>query len=180
MGRLLIQRHPRAVFADPKRETDFGGCPIVEGLDAFRREWPRHHERVIVRPHVTDDLRVWFDGVCQHVYQVGNTGFEADELQGIVSESRPLQWFTIVVSWGRTRGVTSYLVTQRPRRVPLAVLSEASQAFVFELLLPEDVARVREVIGPYPQPTLPHGFAHWQKEGLTGRPAVIECRPLSL
>lgn len=174
--RSLMSRYSTAVLLDPKRTADFGGWAHLEGARDFGRDWPRHHPRAIARPGLLEDERTWADAVCRRIYTVGRCAAGLDELPAGVSESRPLVWLDVLLKRGRELGITTYVATQRPRRIPLDVIAQAEHVFVFDLNNPSDVAFMADTLGAYDHPRTPHGFWYW-RPGLTG---ARECRPLIL
>jgi hypothetical protein len=159
---------------DPKRRADFGGWAIVEGAEQLRRAWPRDTQRAIARPALLEPEPAWLDACCRHAYYVGATAVGVDELAGIATASRPVRWLDVLLTRGRESGITTYVCSQRPQRIPSTVLSEAEHVFVFALNLAADRDRVAEVIGPYPEPSRRHGFVYW-RPGLT---AGVETLPI--
>jgi hypothetical protein len=165
--RTLVQRHRRVVLLDPKADTDVGGWAIVQGIREFERTWPQHSERVIARPGMDDPL-AWWDAVCRRVFTVrGPCALACDELVAELYAGKRSPYFRAVLTQGRSLLITSYVCVQRPKGMPLELLSEARHLFVFELALEDDRGRIEEVIGPYPRPRRRHGFTYWS-EGLTG------------
>lgn len=172
--RALLPGYRRALFLDPKRRNDFGGWAIVEGEHDARRDWPRHVERAIVRPGLTEDESAWADTLCRHAYYVERCAVALDELPAGTDANRPLQWLGVLLRRGREAGITTYVATQRPMDIPLTILSEAAHLFVFDLNLEGDRRRVRGVIGDYPAPASEHGFAYWSPDLVT----AVACDPI--
>lgn len=169
-------RATRGVLVDPKGMTELGGWAVVWGLEAFRREWPARHARVIARPIPGEDMRAWLDGVCEWIFHHGSVMLGLDELANVVTASRPLRWVDTCLQWGRQKGITVVACVQRPKRIPLALMSEADTVVVFELHHPADRETIEELTGhPYVTPRRDHGF--WLWDGLTN---PIECAPLDI
>lgn len=171
----------RVLFLDPKRRNDFGGWAIAEGGRDAARDWPRHHERIIARPGLLELEPPWADELCRRAYYTGSCAVAVDEVAGLGTEARPLQWLDMLARRGRDPGpqgpITTYVGTQRPRRIPLALLSEADVLLVFDLNLEADRDHVRGIIGAYDRPRHPHGFWYWTPELPDG---AVECAPLEL
>lgn len=160
---------------DPKRRVDFGGWAVLEGVPAFRREWPRQHARAIARPALGEDERAWCDAICRIVYHTGGTALAADELPAGVTADRTVPWLDVCLARGREHLVTTYVATQRPSDIPMRIKSEAEHLFVFDLNLPGDRAAVASIIGPYTPARVKHGFVYW-----TPLTDARECRPLDI
>jgi len=181
MLRQLLVPFRRWGLLDPKRRADFGGAAIIDGADAGARQWPRDHERAILRPGLLEDEREWMDKLCRSAYYAGSCAIAADELAGIVTESQQSRWLNVCLQRGRDPGpqgpITTIVATQRPKRIPVTVLSEADHILAFDLNYPDDQRLVREVIGHYERPRIRHGFWYWAPDLPDG---AIECAPLAL
>jgi hypothetical protein len=174
--RHFLAGYSRAVLVDPKGRAAMPGWPVVYGSAAFVKAWPAT-PRIVVRPGPGEDRRKWFDAVCWHVYRVGETAIGVDEVAGVASATKPSTGLDVVLMQGRELGITAYVCTQRPRRIPPAILSEVDHVLVFTLQRRDDVEAVAEVIGDYPSP--PFGsfrFVYWSGD-LT---APIESQPLQV
>lgn len=180
MLRELLRPYRRVLMLDPKRRADYGGWAIVEGQHAGVRQWPRDHDRMIARPAMLEDERAWADALCRTAYYSGSCAVGVDETAGIATETKPLPHLEMLLRRGRDPGpqgpITTFVATQRPRRVPVSMISEADVALVFDLNMPADRGFVRDVIGAYERPSLPHGFWYWTPD----LEAAVECEPLEL
>lgn len=174
--RALMSRYSTAVLLDPKRTADFGGWAHVEGAQDFARDWPRHHPRAIARPALLEDERRWADAVCRRIYWAGRCAAGLDEMPAGVTEARPLTWLDVLLKRGRELEITTYVASQRPRRIPMDVIAQAEHVFAFDLNVPADVAYMAELMPGYDHPRTDHGFWYW-RPGLT---RAGECRPLVL
>lgn len=138
--------------------------------------WPTGWPRVIGRPSLLEDERTWLDTCCRRVYQVGSCVVAIDELAGIASAGQPIRWLDTLQTRGRELGITTVIVSQRPRRIPATVLSEAEHVFVFGLNTPADRDYIADTIGGYQQPRSEHGFLYWRPD----MAAPVELAPLDL
>lgn len=180
--RALVTSAHRALFLDPKRNTDFGGWATLEGTHELEREWPRHVERAIARPGLAETAGgkepAWMDAGCRLAYRAGSCTVAVDELAGIATASRPVPGLEVLLRRGRDPGpqgpITTIVATQRPRAIPLTVLSEADHVFLFDLNQPADRAFVAELVGAYERPRIPHGFWYWRPE----LERAVECEPI--
>lgn len=149
------------------------------GVAALQRDFPARHNRVVAQRAPYDDDVAWFDGVCRWAYRVGAVAVGIDDLPADLSAGRARSpGFEELYKLGRSRGVTPIGCIQRSVSVPLVMLSEATNLFIFRLQLLEDRARIRGIIGDFPYPPrAEHGFIFARPGGLT---PPIECRPLRL
>jgi len=92
-----------------------------------------------------------FDRVCQGIYLLGNVTFIAEDLVGYTGgadlKAGHAAGFRSLLTDGRTRGITTYLVTQRPHGVPVEVRSECREARIFALNHAPDVDYIGKSFG---------------------------------
>jgi hypothetical protein len=178
--RELVIPYRRVLFLDPKRRADFGGWAVAEGGRAAARDWPRHSERVIARPGLMEPEPAWADELLRRAYYTGSCAVAVDEVAGLGTAAKPLPWLDMLSKRGRDPGpqgpITLFAATQRPRHIPLSLLSEADVILVFDLNLGADRDHVAGVIGDYGRPSRPHGFWYWTPE----LDRAIECAPVEL
>lgn len=172
--RHLIRAYPRGLALDPKRRLYLPGWEPLEGATAAVTGWPTGWPRVIARPGLAEDTRAWLDAVCRRAYQVGSAVVAVDELAGIASAANPPVWLDVLQTRGRESALTTVIATQRPRRIPLTVISEAEHVFSFDVSHPTDRAFLADVFGDWWQPAHRHGSLYWRPD-LAG---PIELAPL--
>lgn len=181
MLRALLVPFRRWALLDPKRRADFAGAAIVEGAAQGAREWPRRHERAILRPGLLEDEAAWGDQLCRVAYYTGSCALALDELPAGVTSEKPSAWLNTCLSRGRDPGpqgpITTIVATQRPQTIPVRILSEADHVLAFDLNMPADRSHVRSIVGRYERPRVEHGFWYWRPDLPDG---AIECAPLHL
>lgn len=148
----------------------------AHGARDFERNFPSHPLTVAQPEPFGDDLE-WFDRVCRHAFRTGAVAVGLDDLPPeLTVGGRRSPGLEALYKLGRSRLVTTIGCIQRPKVVPLVMLSEASHLFVFRLHLADDRRRLEEVIGPLPTPRTEHGFIYARP----GAAAPVECRPLTV
>ena len=175
--RLLADVHRLVVYLPKREESGYAGVYF----DAFAGEhreffgaWFEAYKagrryRLIYRPDDPFDGGS-FDRLCMGVYHAGACTFVAEDLAGYVNERAvPGAGFKTLLTAGRTRGVTTYLVTQRPYRIPREVTSQAREAFLFATHEPNDVAYIKEAFGVDAAAALERAgqyeYVHWTETG---------------
>lgn len=82
------------------------------------------------------------------IYERKFTRFYIDEATSIVySANKAPRYTTALLNRGRERGISTLTATQRPSGVPLNILSESENYYVFKTLLPQDRQRVELITG---------------------------------
>lgn len=161
---------------DAKRRLVIRGFETLEGYRSIIHGWPSGFARVIARPTLLEPEPAWCDALMHRVYQVQACAVAVDELAGLASEDQSGGWLNVVQQRGRELGITSIFGTQRPRRIPVTVLSEADHVLAFGLTYPADRRFMAEMLGAYWTPADEHGFLYW-RPGMT-EPA--ESEPLEV
>jgi hypothetical protein len=172
--RHIVRGYPRGLALDPKRRLYLPGWEPLEGVTAIAHGWPTGWPRVIGRPALLEDARPWLDACCRRAYQVGHCVVAIDELAGIVNASAPAPWLDVLQTRGRESAITTVIVSQRPRRIPLTVISEAEHVFSFDVSHPADKSFLADLFGGWWSPLARHGFLYWRPD----MAAPIECQPI--
>jgi hypothetical protein len=107
--------------------------------------------RLVYRPKDAYDFTE-FDEICGLVYACGSMHFVCEEVSTYVSASifkrigYALRFKTLIQA-GRTRGITTWLLNQRPTGIPVELKSEARLAYLFHSNEPPDVEYIRDKFG---------------------------------
>lgn len=173
---------PRLLVYLTKREDH--GYPGVyfDGLNEDRRlllEWWRWCEqrsrrfRLVYRPKDPYDFSE-FNAICGLVYACGSMHFVCEEISTYVSPAifrrtgYALQFKTLITA-GRTRGVTTWLLNQRPTGIPVELKSEARLAYLFHSNEPADVEYIETKFGAAAAEKLAalqeHEHVRWTESG---------------
>jgi hypothetical protein len=170
---VLLRSYSRAILVDPKGRAILDDWPIVYGSAELVRAWPTT-PRIIVRPGAGEDRRHWLDAIAWHAFRHGETAFNLDDTLGVVSANQSAPGLDAVLGQGREIGITGIVCSQRPSKIPPAILSECDHVFAFTLNLERDRETVAATIGDYSGPATWHGFVYWHGS-LTN---AVDCRPL--
>lgn len=182
--RLLIGRG-WVVVVDPKHEFswDLGADydDIYENVDDLMRDW-RGPAPAIYRPTIgelqTELLRFW-----SWAWELRRLTVYVDEVNEITPESRPAYGLRRALKMGRSRGLSVWMATQRPYRVPLAIVSEATHYFVGLLKMPQDRKRMAEVTGQpiiTSAPIVERRFYYVNSKRPADAPAIVNAAHLTV
>lgn len=158
-ARLLLLGAKRLVVIDPKgRLSDeyraSKGEPLwnlAEPSDETDRALAAG-EPVRVRYRAPLDLD--YSTIFRRCYDAGNVIVYVDEVYGVTKNGQADQWLTALYTRGAELGIGVWAATQRPRRIPLIVLSESEWTLLFRLKLQVDREYMAEMIGPAALETL--------------------------
>lgn len=134
---------PRLVVLDPKGMLR-GKWQLEEwGPKAIRKLRRGEAVRVRVPAPFGND----WEPILAECYAAGNLTVYIDEVYGVTHNGQAGPWLTALYTRGRELKIGVWAATQRPRRIPLFVLSESEWTLAFRLKLPDDAKLVRELIG---------------------------------
>lgn len=126
-------------------QSDFGAHTVYRDLGKLTSNYRGGH--VIYRPSWAwrRSLDLW-DRLAWHCFRWGNVVYYVDETRAVTGDSTdPPEGLSAVVQMGRERNVGCWIATQRPKRIPLNLLSECDHYFVFHLGHPADRALMAEL-----------------------------------
>lgn len=145
---LLTELQPEyLVIIDPKGDFNFRSkdaviCESIADINANSME-----PLIIFRPGLDEEPEV-YDAVLRWIYRRGNTTLYIDELYGMSKNQRTYPHaLNMIITRGRTRGITTIMASQRPSSIPLICISESEQVFIFQLKLRNDRKRFAETHG---------------------------------
>jgi len=105
--------------------------------------------RIIYTPHplVAEDEKTQ-EEFFYWIYENKNRRIYIDEATSICYSANKVPRFLLaILNRGRERGISSLTATQRPSGVPMNILSESENYYVFKTLLPQDKQRVELITG---------------------------------
>jgi hypothetical protein len=154
-ARHLLATKKRLIVLDPKDELDLDEWnlrPYTSGLAQDLRKGK--DVRIHISPTNTDSQAFDWEAYYKLAYESSSPkhplALYTDEVYGILprgSAVNPGYWLTAVYTRGRSRHLSAWAATQRPRRIPLYMVSEADWLAVFYLRAPIDRKYVAELLG---------------------------------
>ena len=154
--------------------------------DLFLRWWKMSNQRtgkfrLVYRPRDPWSFEE-FNAIAGLVYRCGDMHLVCEELGGYVSSSIFQrtdygQEFKTLLTAGRTRGVTCWLMSQRPRGIPTEVRSEAREAFVFHSQEPADVKYIGDWLGVEVELKMEHLGQYQHVHWVQGKKVEVEKWP---
>lgn len=167
LARHLLSKHSRVLMIDPKTDfdppTQFLLAKSVKGAyDAKRvKKLLEDGYHVIYRPHPEHSDQDDYDQVLKDVFWIGDCTVYIDELTLLcrAPNSYP-RYLRACYQQGRSRGIGTIGVSQRPAEIPGFCNSEREQIYSFSLVLEQDQERVGQWMGVrgLTNPPVEHGF----------------------
>jgi len=150
LARYLVEDEgkPYSVTYDPKVSDNISQWVSHEfhtDMDALQHSKSR---RLIFRPDIYESLDPRLqDEFFLWVYESKHRRVYIDEAYALLGGTNPSFHLQAILSRGRERGISALIATQRPRRIPILLLSESEHFYVFRLNHQSDRAVVREITG---------------------------------
>jgi DNA helicase HerA-like ATPase len=180
----------RAIVVDPLSEHDELGV-IPADMDAFRDFWIRMHTRerwkVVLQPRVlgtkgedpSEVLEPYLRVAGRSVMHGGPDFILAvDEVDRFVDTHRKHRDISIVINYGRHRGVHLIAVARRTQAVPSEMIAQCSDLYVFHMHRPGDIDYLRPHLSPDAADRITslevHQCVHWH---VSGRWEVLHVPP---
>lgn len=143
---------------------DFKGDKLINALDLplwnFGDEWPNEPGLYLIRilPG-QEDLVSQFFLTC---YNAGNVGIYIDEMYQLPYQDR---WIRACLTQGRSKNIEIIGCTQRPVRIDVFFLSEASYIGLFNLRVKDDRKRMSDYMDGLEINRLPKYHCLWYDVG---------------
>jgi len=164
------------VYATKREETGYAGVyfdALAGGRETFLRmwDWSRRRTgrfRLVYRPRDIFDAGE-FDAICRLAYAAGDVTLVGEEVMTYTTDRQIGPGFKTLLTAGATRGIRSYLLTQRPFKIPREITSQARRAVIFACHEAADVAYIRETFGTAAAAALDslqqYQYVVWQESG---------------
>jgi len=139
------ENKPYSVVYDAKNMVNWRSHVVITDFDELLDSQER---RITYRPNIyeaTDPQKQ--DDFFSWIYERQHTRLYIDEAYSLLGQSNPSFFLQACLSRGREKGISTFIATQRPKRIPLITLSEAEHYYVFRLTIIEDRQRVYEITG---------------------------------
>ena len=145
LARYLLSYRPKVIIYDTKGMITWPEYQKANSLSALEMA---DHSHIVYVPSLQDSLdNEAIENFFQYIYYQHNTTLYVDEIGYTCHDGKIPFWLQGILSRGRERGVTFYGGTQRPKRIPLSVLSEAEHWYCFRLNLIDDAKRIEQTFG---------------------------------
>ena len=146
----IADKAKASVFVHDTKGTDiFNNYQIFERLsDLMRAKEVEEAGIYVYRPCFEELEEEYYDEFYKWVYNRKNCIVIIDEAMQVCENPKKFPKFLkAILTRGREYNIAAWVCTQRPKTLPLFLLSEASKFFIFELNLKDDRQRIMEITG---------------------------------
>lgn len=145
LAEKLLQWRKYVIVYDLKGTITWDGYKIVESLERLTEIDPIKYPKIIFKPplyFVKDEEAV--NQFFQFVYQRGNCTLYVDEIMTACFKGQISYWLLAIMTRGRELGVSFVGATQRPKQIPISIITESEHRFIFLLSNYPDAKRIEE------------------------------------
>ena len=145
LAQKLLNDFQYVVVLDSKGTINWTGYKIYRSLKQLVKA---REDKLIYRPNIKEvrDEKI-IDAFFFWVYERQRTCLYIDEVFAVVSGNSIPDGYHACLTRGRERDITLISSTQRPKRIPQEILSEAENLYIFKLRLENDRDKIEEIIG---------------------------------
>jgi adenylate kinase family enzyme len=181
LAQIILARRQYVVVYDAKGLLRWPNYARFERLDqCVKAAMDQKIAKIIYAP--THDELLNFNIINQFfqwIYIRRNTTCYVDEVYSVTKRGEIPSFYHALLTRGREYNISTISSTQRPKQIPQVVLSESEHYYVFQLMLPQDRQRVREIIPVTDRQLMDlkdHRFLYSNASGDTIGPLRLEIR----
>lgn len=160
----LLKHCVNVVILDPKRMFKFPNLTVAEDAKTFVQCLKANRFPLAYRPKPKDLTNVKaYNEVLEAVYNRGNLTLYVDDLVGVMEGTRFPHYLQVIYQMGRAKNIRTLSAIQRPAKIPLFTISEATRLYIFKLNIAADMKRIREMTHGYEpeKQTVKHSFFYY-------------------
>ena len=137
------------IVHDTKGTSAFNPYPVYTRVKDIMRDRKATGEGIFVyRPEFEELEMEYYELFYEWIYFRKNCIVVIDEAMQVCENPKSYpKYLKGVLTRGREYNISAWVCTQRPKTLPLFLLSEATRFYIFELNLAEDRKRVVEITG---------------------------------
>lgn len=144
---VYISGFDNAIILDTKGMFNWSRIPDVEVFTSLNELIKFKSGKAIYRPSIFESNTEYYEAFFKWIYYRKNTAVGIDEVMSLYeSANSNLFWHKALMTRGRELGITVFNCTQRPKTIPLNLLSESTHFFIFDLNLEADRKRIMEIV----------------------------------
>lgn len=141
LARVFLESRPYVVVIDSKGELDWPGWKITSNPDVISQV---EASKIIYRPPYAT-LQEDVSELFLMIYEQGGWTVFVDE---VYSLGRRMGEYILLLTRGRSRGISVWTGTQRPRWLPLEAFTESKHWFIFRVFSKSDIKAISDQTTP--------------------------------
>lgn len=146
LAQSLIPGEGRLAIIDPKRMFNYP----VDIFHSYKDILKRKPKRFMYRPNEQEfDNIEAYDSVYKYIFDCGKFFVYTDEIVSVIDNSTPPRYLRLLYQLGREKRISILSTFQRPKSVPLFLMSESNKFYPFRLTLTDDIKRVKQFVPGY-------------------------------
>lgn len=146
LARYLLSKRKYVVIYDGKGMIQWPGYKRVTTLKQLVRIDPVKSPKILYQPEINQLSKLQVDAFFKWIYIRRHTTCYVDEVYSCIQNGVP-DYYLACITRGRERGIEVWNSVQRPSWIPLNIMTESENYYVFRLILKEDRRRVMELTG---------------------------------
>ena len=180
LAKSFLSARTYVISIDTKHDNRWDGFVITSDINRIFRRRRGDNGRYIFRPEFGLRGIMQIAEICDRAYREGGWNVHFDELYQCTARSGTSQGFPppLVRIWtaGRSKGVTGWGCTQRPKFIPIFCMSESTHFFLFELGNKEDLKHVAKMSGvdKLAVPMSGHQFLYYNRRSQVVQRMVLD------
>ncbi len=146
LARALLQVRRNVIVLDTKGMIRWSDYRRVNRLQDMMLDYEKF-SRIVYSPahdELIDEKKI--NQFFQWCYMTGNMTVYVDEVGQVCNRGEIPRFYHALLTRGREFNISTFSSTQRPKQIPMVVLSESEHYYVFQLRLRDDRKRVTEII----------------------------------
>lgn len=149
LAEKILQHREYVVVYDLKGEIDWRGYQVVTTLEQAMQLEPEKYPKLIFKPDFerTEYGKEQAEEFFKWVYKRRNCTLYVDEVMSACYRGYITYWLQVIMTRGRELNISFIGSTQRPKSIPMSMLSESQHWAIFHLSMKEDADRVEKTFG---------------------------------
>lgn len=153
LAKTYLASYPAVIALDTKEDLDWNEVPrddlnIIDTLADLPYAASQPRCKVIYRPRLEEMKPEYWDEFFRYCYERKNCIVWVDEVMSICPSAFKIpEYYKGILTRGRSRNTAVWSLSQRPKDIPIVIMSESKHFFVFDLNMAEDRERVAQVTG---------------------------------
>lgn len=179
-GQYLKNPSKPVIALDTKGDLNYPADKIVTSLQKLKKiNFKKNKElKVIYRPSIFELNDEMYGEFFEFCYNLQNITVWVDEVTSVSSIYKIPFYYMSILARGRSRNTNVYSLSQRPKSIPLQILTESTHYFVFKLNSKDDRHRLYDFTGIEkfltPPEKLYHFYYHNNKNGYFSEGVLVK------